>query len=255
MIRVFVGTAPNHEDAESQAVLEYSILKHSSEQVEIVWMMLSRDPTSPFYEWETSRWATPFSGLRWAVPELCGFKGKAIYMDSDFIVLDDIAKLWHQEIRGDAVAIGKGGNEWRMCCSLFDCQKAARYIPPIARMKESSSIHGVLNQRFRHEHLVQPFVGDWNNLDARHGEKLSDIQALHYTCMNTQPQLKHALPRLQAAGLKHWFDGPTGPHPRADVQQLFDDLLAEAAEMGITPTRYTGHQPFGEVIKRSFSRG
>jgi len=73
-IKIFVGCAPNYEDAESQAVLEWSIRKHASQPVEITWMMLSNDPETLFTQWETNKWSTPFSGLRWAVPELCDFK-------------------------------------------------------------------------------------------------------------------------------------------------------------------------------------
>ena len=44
-------------------------------------------------------WATPFSGFRWsAFRKHCGFKGRAIYLDIDMIVLADIAELWHHPI-------------------------------------------------------------------------------------------------------------------------------------------------------------
>ena len=43
-------------------------------------------------------WATPFSVFRWAIPHVCNFEGKAIYMDVDMIARDDIAKLWNQQI-------------------------------------------------------------------------------------------------------------------------------------------------------------
>jgi len=251
-IKIFVGTDPNHCDAESQAVLEWSIRKHASMPVDITWMMLSNDPESPFYQWDTTRWATPFSGTRWAVPELCDFKGKAIYCDSDFIFLADIAELWNQPIPIGKVAIGKGGHEWRLCCCVFDCEHARVHIPPIAQMKTDSSIHGQMNQHFRNQHLVQFFIGDWNNLDARNGEKLSNIKALHYTNMGTQPQLEYALPRLKSGGMDHWYDGAVRPHPRKDVRQLFGTLLQEAADNGYPVRRYMHHTPFGKVNKRSF---
>lgn len=250
--RIFVGTDPNHCDAESQAVLEWSIRKYASIDVEITWMMLSNDPKSPFYGWETSEWATSFSGLRWAVPELCGYKGKAIYCDSDFIFLADIRELWEQTPIHPAVAIGRGGKEWRMCCCLFDCERASCHIISIDELKKDSKTHAWFNSAFRANSLVQPFVGDWNNLDACHGEKLSDIKALHYTCMNTQPQLENALPRLERAGLKHWFDGVVRPHPREDVRALFRKLLIEAAFNGYEIAKYTQHEPFGDIKKRSF---
>lgn len=42
-VHVFVGCAANGEDAESQAVLEYTLRKHSSLPVDIVWMRQSPD--------------------------------------------------------------------------------------------------------------------------------------------------------------------------------------------------------------------
>lgn len=214
--------------------------------------MLSNDPDSPFYGWDTTGWATSFSGLRWAVPALCGYEGRAIYCDSDFIFLADIAELWNQDLPPGKVAIGKGGNQWRMCCCLFDCARAKAHIPCLDELRADPSTHGRMNQHFRNHYLVHNFQGDWNNLDARHGEKLSNIKALHYTRMNTQPHLEFALPRLKAAGQKHWFDGVVTAHPREDVRELFHNLYYQAIKNGYGIDRYMQHELFGNVKKRSF---
>lgn len=253
--RVFVGCSPNYEDAESQAVLEYSIRKHASIDVDITWMHLSRDPASPFFGWDSHRWATPFSGFRWAVPELCGFEGRAIYCDSDFIFLSDIRELLTQQdpLPPGKVALGLGGNNWRMCCSVFDCARAGEHIPLIDVMKQDSGIHPQLNSKFRSQGLVQPFIGDWNNLDGKDGKPLYEMDALHYTCMNTQPHLEYAIPRLERQGIRHWFDGEVAPHPREDVRGLFRHLLHDAGNHGFEISRYMQHEPFGAIDKRSFA--
>ena len=49
VIKLFVGCAPNGEDAESQMVLEYTARKHSSLPIDIVWMKHSNDPNSFCY--------------------------------------------------------------------------------------------------------------------------------------------------------------------------------------------------------------
>src|SRR5215207_9690112 len=128
MIRVFVGCAANHEDIESQAVLEWSIRKHASEPVSITWMQLSRDPASPWSGWNTSQWVTPFSGFRWAIPAVCGYEGKAIYCDSDVIFMADIARLWDQEFESGKAVMAKGGNSWRLCVSLWDCAEMQAHL-------------------------------------------------------------------------------------------------------------------------------
>lgn len=253
MIRIFIGCAPNHEDAESQAVLEWSIRKRASRPVHITWMKLSNDPESPGHGWRTEKWATPFSGFRWAVPELAGFTGKAIYLDSDFIFMADVAELYDQEIPAGKVVLGKGGGAWRLCCSLWDCAAARPHMMSLNDLKNDPDSHQKMRHPFRSDSpLIHSFQGDWNCLDGRGGERLEDVKALHYTRMSTQPQLEYAIPRLKAAGIRHWYDGSTSPHPRADVRKLFKDLLHEAEQNGYTVESYCQDPPFGPLNKRSF---
>jgi hypothetical protein len=58
LIRIFVGCSANHDDLESQAVLEYTLRKHASQPLKITWMMQSHDPDSWFYVgkggWDTT---------------------------------------------------------------------------------------------------------------------------------------------------------------------------------------------------------
>ena len=77
-IRIFIGTSANNEDADSEMVLEYTLRKNSSLPLEITWMRQTHDQNSIWGGWETQRWSTPFSGFRWAIPEACGFTGRAI---------------------------------------------------------------------------------------------------------------------------------------------------------------------------------
>jgi len=252
-IKIFIGCAPNHDDAESQAALEWSIRKNVTAPVEIVWMRLSLDPQSPFYGWDSTAWATPFSGFRWAVPELCNFEGRAIYMDSDFLVLSDIAELWKQSFKPGKVVLAKGGGHWRLCMSLWDCAAAKKYMMPIRDLKRKSGTHQTMAGRFNsNSGIVQPFKGDWNCLDARGGEDLKNVKALHYTRMSTQPQLRYAIPRLQKSGIRHWFDGKKMPHPNKEVVKLFDFYLKEAIENGYGVEKYTGHKPYGAVMKQRY---
>lgn len=253
-VKLFVGCSANGEDVESQAVLEYTVRKNSSLPVDIVWMKQSHDDTSPLYGWATYTWATPFSGFRWAVPELCKFEGKAIYCDSDFIWLSDIAKLWNQQFQPGKVVMAKGGdNSWRYCSCLWDCAAAESYLLPISRMKALKESHKRLMTFFsQNDNIVQPFDGTWNCVD---GEDLpvDKIDALHYSDMSSQFHLKYAIPRLQEQKLYHWFDGKTRPHWREDLQLLFDTLLSEANSAGYTVEKYlpSHNELFGEYIKES----
>lgn len=259
MIRIWVGCAANNEDLESQAVLEWSLRKHTARELEIRWMQLSRDPASPFYSdgprgWQTRFWTTPFSGLRWAVPELCGWHCEAIYTDSDVIFLADIGELWDQPFAADTVVIGKGGGQsQRLCVSKWNCERSRALLPALSQLQDDPRSHRVLLERFsRLTRAVQQFAGgDWNRLDLEPFD-LADprVKALHYTGIPTQVQLKHALPRLAREGGRHWFPGPAKPHRSPQLQALFDQLLQEATANGFGIERYR-REPFGRYEIRS----
>lgn len=255
-IRVFVGCAANHEDAESQQVLEWSIRKNTNRPVDIVWMQLSKDPESFWYSdgdkgWQTDLWATPFSAFRWSIPAYCGFEGRAIYMDSDVILKADIGELWDQELLPGKAVLARGEGSWRYCVSLWDCAAVASQIMPLDQLRSNAQAHKIMTERFRRSTMVQAFRGNWNCLDGETFKNLNDpaIKAIHYTVMANQPQLAHAIPRLAALGRQHWFNGVVKPHWRKDLIALFDELLEEANANGYPLERYTQHSIFGPYKK------
>lgn len=251
-VRIFVGCSANGEDAESCAVLEYTLRKHATLPLEITWMMQSHDIDSPFYTdpvagWQTQKWATPFSGFRWAIPNVCDYKGRAIYMDSDFIVRADIAELWNAPLRESKVAIAKGGG--RFCCSLWDCSAVAK--AKLSDLMFDPDSHQKMNSYWsRHTDRIQLFerTADWNCMDigpAPLSYVDTRIKAIHYTRIEQQLQLKHAIPRLAAVGQRHWFTGKPKPNDWPGLQELFDGLLNEAVAAGYPVKKYTSHPPFG----------
>lgn len=258
-VRLFIGAAANNEDLESQAVLEWSIREHTSRDLDITWCQLSRDPASPWYSsgphgWQTQYWTTPFSGFRWSVSQLCGWQGKAIYLDSDIIMIGDIGELWDTPIRPGKVAVAKGGRHGqRFCVSLWDCAAARAFLPAIGKLQDDPFVHRALMQRFAAmPDRVQEFDGgDWNTLDLEPYDLASPrTKAIHYTGIPTQLQLKHALPRLAREGGQHWYRGMPRPHPDQRLQAMFDALLAEATEAGYGIERYR-REPFGDYNIRA----
>lgn len=230
-IKVFVGCAPDGLDAESMAVLEWSIRKHTPD-AQITWMYQGASPD--FTGWDVSKWVTPFSGFRWAIPELCGFEGRAIYMDSDMIALSNLSGLWHQDMQGHVV-LGKGGGAWRLCVSLWDCAAAKGRVMPISAMKADPQAHSKMRRISLEPDFIGAFSGNWNCLDR---EFQGDADILHYTDMRSQPQHRHAGIRLAAQGRRHWFDGDLSPERYPAINALFDELLGEAYENGYTLERY-----------------
>lgn len=241
-IRIFVGVAARNEDLESQAVLDYTLHKYASQPLEIEWMRQTADPESFWCGWNTVGWVTPFSGFRWGIPEYCMFEGKAIYMDSDMIVQDDIAKLWNMPLQGNAALISKAQAK-RFCVTLFDCAKVKPHMLPLHHIKHVTGGYRTQREKLtRTPGLVQAFPKDqnWNCCDGEGYQNLQhpDIKCIHYTAIDTQPQLKYALPRLAKTGQSHWFKGRPRTHGRKDLIALFDKLLAEAKANGYPPEKY-----------------
>lgn len=238
IIRLFVGCAAGF-DAESQAVLEYSVRSLTKHEVSIEWMHQAK--TGPWSGWQTASWRTPFTAYRWGVPAACNFAGKALYCDSDFIFRADIAELWHQHVPGVGLVRNATG-KLTTSCILFDCAAAERaHVPNLTVLRALPDAHSFCLNYFRaHPELLAPFAGDWDCVDLKGYDDINDprIKAIHYSRIETQPHLKHAIKRLAAAGKSHWYTGPIGPHWRPELQALFDQLLEEAAAAGYTVDRY-----------------
>ena len=255
MIRLAVACDPNHCDAESMAVLEWSVVKNTSCPVEMKWIKLSNTPGDYGYGWNTEKWATPFSGLRWGVAELYNHTGHYIYSDSDVIFLGDLAELWNQPFNPGKVVLAKGGSSWRYCVSKWDAKAASDHIPPLEELKKDPLSHQKMGTYFRKNmNLTQAFEGDWNCLDGQGHPDLLDgkLKAVHYTNIPSQVHLPFAIERLKKQERKHWYDGKIVRHPREDLILLFDKLLKEAHDAGFTVDRYTQDELFGSINKRSF---
>ncbi|WP_353166398.1 glycosyltransferase [Acinetobacter sp.] len=258
VIKIFVGCDPNNCDLEQMMVLDYSIRKNTQHPVEITWMQLSHDANSPWFSdqtnllgWRTEKWATPFSGFRWAIPELCNFEGRAIYMDADVIVLTDIAELWNTSFDQGAMVIAKGGKSTaRLCTCVWNCEIAKNYLPKLHQLKADPDGHKKLMKLIKdNPQLIQNYTNSYNCID---GEELpiKDIKILHYSDMGTQFSHKYSIPRLKLDNQKHWFDGEIFPHPRQDLTELFDQYYFEALDAGYSLENYKT-SVFGEFVKAS----
>jgi hypothetical protein len=242
-IRLFVGSSPAGEDFEAEAVLEYTARAYCSQPLEISWMRQASE--GPWSGWESVKHSrTPFSSFRWGIPAVCGFEGKAIYTDVDFLFRADLAELWEQPIPHVGLVRNATG-KLSTSCILFDCAKAKGHIPDLKALRKMPDAHSTLLNYFRsNQGLLDPFVGNWDCSDFEKDTKgkgdLHDprIKAIHYTRIESQLHLKHALPRLQAEGRSHWYRGEVFPHIRPDLQVLFDRTLGDALAEGYRPERY-----------------
>lgn len=234
-IRLFIGTSPSGEDYEAEAVAIYTAQKFSSLPVEVTWMRQSK--TGPYSGWKGNRaGVTPFSGFRWSPPAMCGFEGRAIYTDVDFVFHADLAELWNEDIPGVLVTKRpKPGGKLKTCCTLFDCAKAKDHIADLDGLRKLTDAQGFYGGYFKDRpELVSHYAsGDWNAHDTFALSK-PHIKATHYTRIEHQLHLPHAIARLKAQGKSHWYTGPVFAHPNQDLQRHFDAMLEEAQAAGLT---------------------
>ena len=222
VVRIFIGSSANGEDADIEIAYENSIRENCSRDVDIVWMRQTNDSNSFWGGWQTPRWSTPFSGYRWAIPEYCKFQGRAIYTDCDMINYRDMADLIDTDLQDKPVAARRGsrfgGHEF--CVMVFDCEAFEQHSLPVKRMKSiAESHHRMINKFSGKDNMVMSLNRKWNCLDGE-DLNLKDVWQLHFTNMATQPWHPG------------WYTGEIQPHPRADVAQAFQDAFNAAIANG-----------------------
>lgn len=156
---------------------------------------------------------TGFSFVRFAVPELAKYEGRALYIDSDMLVLRDLAGIFKLPF-GDAAVLR---HKDQTAVLLFDCErlrhwKSAEFLD---RLEAGDYRYKELMETLYEPRMKVGIPDQWNHLD-RHQKDVTAI--LHYTDMSKQPWL---YPRHHLANL--WFDQlrqavKGGVVSRADVE-------------------------------------
>ena len=197
----------------AELALEHSIRKHCTSPLEINWMRAG----DPGWEWKGAYpdgWHTMFTCFRFAIPELCAFKGRAIYLDVDQILMADITELWNTPLNGHTCL-----NPRRWDVILYDCAAFAKLPdwPSLATMQTSG---WKINSYSR----LIPNVGAMSlHWDCKDGKGLcADTKLLHYTKMATQPW-------------KPWPERYKYPaHPCPEAAEIFWNEYHEAGGEPVT---------------------
>jgi hypothetical protein len=185
-IRVFVGAAEAQQLP--VRVLEHSIRRRTPMDVQVT-PLYRVNIAIPEPREARNRGRTPFSFQRFLIPEAAGFSGRAIYLDSDMLVFDDLRDVWTRSME-DADLLGIETQDRnptaRFSVLLLNCERL--------RWKIGDVIAGLDAGAFTYEQLLYdmtwgPRVAGgidprWNRLDTyREGE----TALLHYTDVHRQP--------------------------------------------------------------------
>ena len=100
MIRVFIGY--DHSETVAFHVAAHSILRRASAPVLIAGLKLAQ---LPMWRKPDPRQSTEFAFSRFLVPYLCGYEGRAIFMDCDVLCRANIIELWSALSARRAVAV------------------------------------------------------------------------------------------------------------------------------------------------------
>ena len=148
MLRIFIGV--DDRQPLSFNVLQHSIIRHASQPVAITPLRISTLPIR-------REGLTQFTFSRYLVPWLCNYEGWGLFMDSDMLVMGDIAELFSKTDEEQAVMVVKTAMrfEWPSLM-LFNCAKCKVLTPQYVESYGSPQDFGWANGK------VGSLPAEWN---------------------------------------------------------------------------------------------
>ncbi len=171
-VRIYLGTEPVQFRAERAFVWSIERVRDPARRYEI---HLMRD----FAGFKRRLWLTGFTNYRFAIPELAGYQGRAIYNDADQIYLEDPAHLFDTPMDGAGVL---SINDRDTSVMLIDCAKMA---PLWNGQTARGTRNRELEARMRAAGLWGALDAGWNARDEEYDRQRSRL--VHYTTIHTQP--------------------------------------------------------------------
>jgi hypothetical protein len=185
-MKIFIGV--DETQVLGAKLFEYSVRKHTPVTVEFNWMQ------SVKFRWPKDvkdHPRTNFSFNRFAIPSLCNYEGRGIYVDADMLVFKDFREVWELPFNGATVMHAKASSPERpkqFSVLLLDCARLKWNVQEI--------VDGLDEGKYDYEHLMKAFCivppeqiqdripFEWNSLEHYEEGKTGLI---HYTDTWTQP--------------------------------------------------------------------
>ncbi len=120
MLRIFIGW--DSRFPEPADVLAYSLRKYASIPLEIRFLKLDELSLNRTHDPLAS---TEFTYSRFLVPHLCGYKGKAVFMDNDMLCLGDVRELDDLDMAGLALRVVQHDYQPTSTVKMYGCVQTA----------------------------------------------------------------------------------------------------------------------------------
>ena len=169
MNRIFIGF--DHRQCVSYTALHTSIITQSSEPCSITPLVIHQLPLK-------RTGLTPFTFSRFLVPYLCDYKGWALFLDIDMILLDDITKLFSVADEEKAVLVSKNEKKFEWASAiLFNCGHEANKILTPEYIEQANGLHQI---KWLDENLIGDIPPEWNHL-VGYDQPRTDAKLIHFT--------------------------------------------------------------------------
>jgi mitochondrial fission protein ELM1 len=248
-VRMFVGTEPAQYRAERVFMASVEAVRDPDRVYEI---HLMKDLDG----FERRFWNTSFTNYRFAVPDLAGGTGRAIYNDIDQIYLADPGELYDLDLGGHGyLAV----SETDTSVMLIDCERMARFWS--LRAAQQRRKYKLIRSAKNTPGVYGRLDGAWNARDHEYREGESKL--IHYTIIHKQPWRpfpeRFVYQPNSYAG--PWFDldrraDQTGYHVHGPDRpsRRFQSLVRAGGPAGVAPRAANLEFALERLVERSGAR-
>ena len=172
-VRIFIGSESAQYRAER--ILVWSI-EQARDPGRVYEIFLMKELTG----FDRRRWLTGFTNYRFAIPELAGKCGRAIYNDVDQVYLTDPGELFDHDLQEHGFLTIAPNDTSVM---VMDCKKmAAVWSLEAAKFEKKTTL---VQRALNRPNLWGQLKPEWNARDEEYRPGHSKV--LHYTALHTQP--------------------------------------------------------------------
>jgi hypothetical protein len=188
-VQIYIGCMPSHHLAVQ--VLTWSVLQHTRRPVAFHRL---HECAIPFElpKRRENRPGTAFSFQRFMVPQIAGYRGRALYLDSDQIVFADVGRALDRPMHGQPVLPTRTELPWRRqpqlrsSVMLLDCARLDWDVRRlVTELDAGRMVYADLFSLRPYRHCLP---ARWNSPD-RYWPGWTAL--LHYTAKSRQPWLHH----------------------------------------------------------------